>query len=68
MQCSNKRDIVIIGWDGRSNSIYRFYDELSMPAHMRAQPTIPEILEKFPEAQYTNGKFQQVPLASLLKP
>lgn len=46
------RKIEVIGWDGRSNAIYRFYDELNLPDHMCTRPTVPEILDQFPEANY----------------
>ena len=28
-------DVVVIGWDGHSNAILRFRDELHLPDHLR---------------------------------
>lgn len=38
-----ERVIVVVGWDGRSNPIYRFYDELDLPDHMRSRPSVEEV-------------------------
>lgn len=64
--------IVVIGWDGRSNPIYRFYRDIEnkVPDHMRPVPSIPEILEQYPGAMYytsevVNGEFKRVKLADI---
>ncbi len=56
MAIGMSRKIVIVGWDGRSNPIYRFDDELRKPAYLRSFPTVPEILEQFPEANFTTAE------------
>ncbi len=60
--------IVSIGWDGRSNPIYRFYRDIEhkVPDHMRPVPSIPEIIEQYPNAMYYMPDFTRVKLSSLV--
>lgn len=37
------RKVVTVGWDGASQPMYRFYDEMPLPDHMRARPTPEQI-------------------------
>ncbi len=60
------RKIITIGWDGRSNPIYRYEDEMKRSDHRRDRPSIHEILEQYPNATYCNADFKTVPLAELL--
>jgi hypothetical protein len=62
-----EKKIVVIGWDGRSNPIYRFYRDIKhkVPDHMRPVPTIPEILEEYPDSMYYMPDFTRVKLADL---
>jgi hypothetical protein len=62
-----QRKICTIGWDGRSNPIYRFYDELRMSDHIRTRPTPEQVLEQFPTAMYYLATFQRVPLGDAIK-
>lgn len=58
------RKIIVLGWDGRSNPIYRYQDELRrMPDHMRSIPPKEAILAQFPNATWTTADYQRIPLA-----
>jgi hypothetical protein len=59
------REIVSVGWDGRSNPMYRYRDELALPDHMRARPLLSEVLAQHPDATWINARFERVSLASI---
>jgi hypothetical protein len=63
-----QKKIVCIGWDGRSNPIYRFYRDIEnkVPDHMRPVPSIPEILVEHPDSEYYMPDFTRVKLSSLV--
>ena len=61
------RRIVVVGWDGRSNPIYRFHDQLKRPDHARDWPTTAEVLAQYPEAKYTTAQWVTMPLAQAAK-
>jgi hypothetical protein len=52
------REIVCIGWDGRTQPIYRFHDELALPDHMRARPSESDIKAS---ADFTGTRCVQTP-------
>lgn len=56
------RKIIILGWDGRSNAMYRFEDEIGLSDWKRAVPSIDQILEQFPDAKWCSPEFKMVPL------
>lgn len=60
------RKIVVIGWDGRSNPMYRYYDQLGKSDHMRDKPTVTEVVEQFPEARYTRADYSVIDLKDLV--
>lgn len=61
------REIVSVGLDGRSNSIWIYYDELKLSSYMRNTPTMAEILEQHSTAMYYDRTFNRVPLADSVK-
>lgn len=56
------RKITIVGWDGRSNAMYRFEDELKLSDWARTYPSLEQVLEQFPNAKWCNSQFEVVPL------
>lgn len=47
------RKIVVTGWDGWSRPIYRFYDERDAHPQYVSKPTASQILEQYPNADFS---------------
>lgn len=59
-QVTKDEEIVITGWDGRSNPIYAYRADLALPAHERRAVPVRAVLSQYPDALYWTPSFERV--------